>query len=272
MITSDDLVNQLMEQGKLYFPRIVSAIVTFFVGLFLIRIALNLFRRYMEGHEVEVSLQLYAMNLASMLLKVLLLITVLSTLGVQMTSFVAIIGAAGLAIGLALQGSLSNFAGGALILTFKPYKVGDVIEAQGHIGKVEEIQVFNTVLKTPDNKTIIIPNGPLSNGTIVNFSTESQRRVDLTFGIGYDDDIKNARAIINSIIEADERILKEPAPQVLLAELADSSVNMAVRVWCDGADYWDIYFDMNEQVKNAFDEGGISIPFPQRDIHLLKEG
>ena len=191
-------------------------------------------------------------------------------IGIETTSFVAIIGAAGLAVGLALQGSLANFAGGVLILLFKPFKVGDVVETQGYLGKVHEIRIFNTVMKTFDNKTIIIPNGAVSGSSIVNFSTEPQRRVDMTFGIGYGDDIKKAKQILQNLVDADSRILKEPAPQIALSELGDSSVNFVVRVWCEAAEYWNIYFEMQEKVKMTFDQEGISIPFPQRDVHLYQ--
>ena len=157
-----------------------------------------------------------------------------------------------------------------MILLFKPFKVDDVIETQGYLGKVHEIRIFNTILKTFDNKTIIIPNGSISGGSIINFSTESQRRVDMTFGIGYDDDLKKAKGVLQNLVDADSRILKEPAPMVALSELGDSSVNFVVRVWCNSADYWSIYFDMQEKVKLTFDQEGISIPFPQRDVHLYQ--
>ncbi len=222
----------------------------------------------MTSKNVEDTLQAFLSSLVSMALKAVLLISVISMIGVKMTSFVALLGAAGLAVGLALQGSLSNFAGGSLLMLFKPIKVGDYIEANGYAGVVKEIQIFNTILNTPDNKTIIIPNGDLSNGNIVNYSTEPNRRVDFTFGIGYNDDIKKAREIIKGLIEKDDRIQKDPEPQILLAELADSSVNFAVRVWGTGTDYWGIYFDMMENVKLAFDDNGISIPFPQTDVHV----
>jgi small conductance mechanosensitive channel len=190
--------------------------------------------------------------------------------GIATTSFVAILGAAGLAVGLALQGSLANFAGGVLILLFKPFKVGDFINAQGHAGTVNAIRVFFTTLKTPDNKTIIIPNGALSNSSITNFSTEPQRRVDMTFGIGYADDIQKAKGILKRLVDSDSRILREPEPAIVLTELADSSVNFAVRAWCNATDYWGIYFDMHEKVKESFDKEGVSIPFPQRDLHVYE--
>lgn len=253
-----------------YGPKLLLAFLTLVIGLWVIRIVIRVLDKAMIRAEVEISLQKFLGSLVGMLLKVLLFISVASMVGIATTSFVAILGAAGLAIGLALQGSLANFAGGVLILLFKPFKVGDVIDAQGYVGKVNAIQVFQTILKTPDNKTIIIPNGPLSNGSITNFSTEPTRRVDMTFGIGYDDNVADAKRVLQSLAGADKRILKDPAPQIVLAELGDSSVNFYVRVWCKSEDYWDVYFDTHEKVKLAFDAEGISIPFPQRDVHVYQ--
>jgi small conductance mechanosensitive channel len=192
-------------------------------------------------------------------------------IGVKTTSFVAVLGAAGLALGFALQGSLSNFAGGVMILLFKPFKVGDIIEAQGHRGKVDEIRIFNTIIKTLDNKTIIIPNGEVSGNSIINYTAEPTRRVDMTFGIGYDDDIGKVKSVLKRVIDSDERILEDPAPMIVVSEHGGSSVNFAVRPWVKTEDYWGVYFDMHEKVKLAFDEEGISIPYPQRDIHLYRE-
>lgn len=259
-----------LELAMLYVPKFVLALVVLFLGLWIIKLLVRGVSKALEKSNVDPAVQRFLGSLISVLLKVMLLISVASMVGIATTSFVAVIGAAGLAVGLALQGSLGNFAGGVLILLFKPFKIGDVIEAQGYTGKVDSIQVFNTVLKTPDNKTIFIPNGPLAGGSITNYSTEPQRRVDWTFGIGYNDDIDKARAILKSLIEADSRILKDPAPAILLSELADSSVNFAVRVWCKSEDFWNIYFDMMENVKKKFDAEGISIPYPQHDIHLYK--
>ncbi len=253
-----------------YGPKLVLAIIVLLIGLWLIKILVKAFKKVLENAGMDVSLQKFLTSLVSILLKALLIISVASMVGIATTSFIAILGAAGLAIGLALQGSLANFAGGVLILIFKPFKVGDFINAQGHAGTVHAIQVFNTTLKTPDNKTIIIPNGALSNGSIINFSTESQRRIDMTFGISYTDDIKKAKDILNRLVESDNRILKDPFPAIVVSELADSAVNFAVRVWCNAPDYWNIYFDMHENVKLAFDKDRISIPFPQQDIHVYQ--
>ena len=247
------------------------AIVTLILGLWLIKILGKAFTRALEKSNIDISLEKFLLSLVRIILKVLLIITVISMLGVQMTSFIAILGAAGLAVGLALQGSLANFAGGVLLLLFKPFKVDDFIEAQGHLGKVSAIQVFNTILKTPDNKTIIIPNGILSNGSITNFTTEEQRRIEWTFGIGYGDDLRKAKETLNELVRSDQRILPDPAPMVAVSELGESSVNFVVRVWVKAVDYWEVYFAMQENVKLTFDQKGISIPFPQRDIHVYNQ-
>jgi len=254
-----------------YAPKLVLALLTFFIGMWIIKLVVKVIDRGMSAGKVDESLQKFLLSLASILLKALLIISVASMVGIATTSFVAILGAAGLAVGLALQGSLGNFAGGVLVLLFKPYKIGDVIEAQGFIGSVSEIQIFNTILKTPDNKTIIIPNGAISNGNITNYSSEPQRRIDFVFGIGYTDDIALAKKELQKIAESDERVLKDPAPMIAVGELADSSVNINFRVWCKTPDYWAIYFDTFEKVKLAFDKAGISIPFPQQDVHVYQE-
>lgn len=270
MVDLQSLYTKAIELSMLYVPKVVLAVLTLLIGLWVINLFVKISRKGLAKSDVDVTLRRFITSLISIALKAMLLITVISMLGVQMTSFIAVLGAAGLAVGLALQGSLANFAGGVLTLLFRPYKVGDVIEAQGHLGKVHAIQIFNTIVKTFDNKTIIIPNGDISNGSIVNYSTEETRRVDMSFGIGYGDDIQKAKEVINGLIEADTRILKDPAPMVRVSELGDSSVNFVVRPWCKAEDYWDIYFDMHEKVKLAFDENGISIPFPQSDVHLYQ--
>ena len=225
----------------------------------------------MEKSDVDVTVRQFLKSLFSALLKIMLVIAVISMVGVEMTSFVAILAAAGFAIGMALQGSLGNFAGGVVILIFKPFKTGDLIEAQGFIGVVDSIQVFNTILKTPDNKTIIIPNGGLSSGAMTNFSTEPIRRVDLTIGIGYGDDIKKAKDLILELISTAPGVLQDPAPAVMVSELADSSVNFTVRPWAASEDYWNVYFDLHERIKLALDANNISIPFPQADVHLIQQ-
>jgi small conductance mechanosensitive channel len=260
-----ELAKQLLVD---YGPDLLMTVITLVIGLWIIKILTNGIQRLMQKSRVEASLHKFLASLFSVILKVLLLISVASMLGIETTSFIAILGAAGLAIGLALQGSLGNFAGGVLILLFKPYKVGDFVDAQGVTGTVNEIQVFNTVLKTPDNKTVIVPNGAISNGIITNFSTEETRRVDMTFGIGYSDDIDKAKSVIRDLVTNDERILAEPAAQIVVSELGDSSVNFVVRVWAKTPDYWGVYFDMQEAVKKNFDQNNVSIPFPQRDVHV----
>ena len=258
---------QALELVKAYAPKALMALVVLILGLWVIGMITKAMVRVMRKREVDPSLIPFLKVLTSTLLKVMLVISVIQMVGVETTSFIAVLGAAGLAVGMALSGTLQNFAGGVMILVFKPYKVGDYIEAQGHSGTVNSIQIFNTVLKTPDNKTVILPNAPVSTGALVNYSTEAQRRVDLAFGIGYGDDIDKARSVLDEVIAADQRILKDPAPFVAVSELADSSVNFAVRLWVNAGDYWGVHFDTIETVKKRFDAGGISIPFPQMDVH-----
>lgn len=264
-------IDTAMEMVIQYAPKALLAIFTLIIGLWVIKYVVKGMLKALEKSKVDESLKKFLGSLFGAILKIMLLISVASMVGIETTSFIAIIGAAGLAVGLALQGSLANFAGGVLILLFKPFKVGDFIDAQGYMGSVSEIQIFNTIMKTPDNKTIIIPNGGLSSGSITNFSTESRRRVDMTFGIGYGDDLKKAKETLNTIFNADSRVLKDPAPMVVVSELADSSVNFSVRVWANASDYWGLFFDMQETVKLEFDKQGISIPFPQQDVHLFKQ-
>jgi len=262
---------KFIDAAMLYIPKLILAIIVLVIGLWVIKLIVKGISSIMKKKDLDASLQPFLKSLTSAILKILLVISVISMLGVEMASFVAILAAAGFAIGMALSGTLQNFAGGVMILIFKPFKVGDFIEAQGQMGTVSEIQIFNTILKTPDNKTIIQPNGALSTGSMVNFSTEENRRVDFTFGIGYTDDIDKAKAVIKRLIDADTRIFKDPAPFVAVSELADSSVNFAVRVWAKASDYWGIFFDMTEAVKKEFDKEKISIPYPQTDVHLIKE-
>lgn len=253
-----------------YGLKLLAALATLVIGLYIVKMIINVIKRMMERNDTDPSLRSFVSSLVSILLKVMVYITALGMLGVEMTSFVAIMGAAGLAVGLALSGTLQNFAGGVMILLFKPYKVGDVIEAQGYTGSVKEIQIFVTILTTPDNKTVLIPNGPLATSALINYSTQPTRRVDWTFGIGYGDDIDKAYAAINKLIAADERILKDPEPFMALSALADSSVNIVVRVWVKAPDYWGVFFKMNEQVYRTFGDAGLSIPFPQMDVHVQK--
>ena len=251
-----------------YAPKLVAAIIVLIVGFWIIKLITKFFNKLLDKREVDPTLKPFLRALVSVTLKVLLAISVIGMLGVQMTSFIALIGAVGLAIGMALSGTLQNFAGGVMILLFKPFKVGDYIEAQGHDGIVSEIQIFNTILKSLDNKTIIIPNGGLSTGSMVNYTTEPLRRVDWTFGIAYGDKTEHAKKIIMELIEADPLILKEPAPFVEVSELGDSSVNFAVRAWTKRENYWNVFFPMNENIYNKFNSSGLSIPYPQMDVHV----
>lgn len=266
----DNMYEKVVDLVLFYGPKLVGAILVWIVGSIIVKFLAKTFSRILDKRKVDDSLKPFLTGIVSSLLKVMLVISVLGMIGVEMTSFVAILGAAGLAVGLALSGTLQNFAGGVMLLIFKPFKNGDLIEAQGHTGTVSEIQIFNTILKTLDNKTIIIPNGGLANGSMTNYSTEPQRRVDWTFGIGYGDDSKKAKAVLQSLIDADSRILKSPESFIALSALADSSVNFTVRVWVKSEDYWPVFFEMNENVYNTFNKEGLNIPFPQMDVHVHK--
>lgn len=262
---------RMVEIAMTYGGQLLLALITLVVGLWLIGKLIKILKRIFEMRSFEQTLQSFLIHLITITLKVLLIISVVTMVGVQMTSFIAILGAAGLAFGLALSGTLQNFAGGVMLLIYKPFMVGDYIDAQGSAGTVAEIQIFHTILKTVDNKTIVIPNGGLSNSTLTNYSTEPLRRVDLTFGISYSENIDKAREIILSVINADERIHKDPVPFVGVISLGDSSVNLVTRVWVDTPNYWDVFFIVNENVKNEFDRSGITIPFPQRSVHLIQK-
>ena len=266
--TGSELANYAIDFVMTYGPGFALALITLIVGMWIINRFVNVLGRTLESQHVEVTLARFLRSLASVSLKVLLLISVAGMVGIETTSFIAVLGAAGLAVGLALQGSLANFAGGVLVLLFRPFKVGQVINAQGELGTVHEIGILNTVLKTFDNKTVIIPNGILANGTITNMSVEDTRRVDWVFGVGYDDDIKQVRDILQGLLNAETRIKDDPGTTVALNEFGDSSVNFVVRAWVDAGDLWPVFWDMNEKVKLAFDEAGISIPYPQTDVHL----
>lgn len=264
------MINKAVELALVYGPKLVAAIVVLIIGLWVIKGVTRGVRTAMDTKNIDPSLKPFVVSIVNVLLKVMLVISVLGMLGIQMTSFIAVLGAAGLAIGLALSGTLQNFAGGVMILLLKPFKVGDFIDTQDYLGKVSAIKVFNTVLLTPDNKTIIIPNGELSNKAITNFSTQEQRRVDWTIGVGYGDDVDKARQVIQKLIEQESRILKDPAVLIAVSELADSSVNFAVRAWVMSGDYWPVYYEMNENVYKTFAKEGLNIPFPQMDVHLHK--
>ncbi len=256
----DALKNLLIE----YSPKILTALAILIIGLFIISLVIKMTKKVMRKRGVDETLQKFLANLLGWTLKILLFVSVVAKLGVETTSFAAILAAAGLAIGLALQGSLSNFAGGALIMIFKPFKIGDLIEAQGEIGAVKEIEIFTTKLIGLSNKEIIIPNGALSNGNILNYTSLETRRVDLVIGVSYDADIKQTKEVLMNVLKSDEKVLQDPKPSVNVSELADSSVNFAVRPWCKSADYWDVYFGITEACKLALDKAGIEIPYPHQ--------
>lgn len=264
----DKYIEKIINLGIEYGPKLIGAILVLLLGLWIIKLITKTVAKLMKKRNVDPSLASFIRSMTNILLKVLLVISVMGMVGIEMTSFIAILGAAGLAVGMALSGTLQNFAGGVMILIFKPFKVGDYIEAQGYAGTVHEIQLFNTLLKTVDNKIVIIPNGGLSTSSMINYSAEPLRRVDWTFGIGYGDDIDKAKAVIFKLIEADKRILKDPEPFAAVSELADSSVNFAVRVWVKGEDYWGVFFTMNETVYKTFSAENLNIPFPQIDVHV----
>jgi small conductance mechanosensitive channel len=258
----------LVEKITLFAPSILGALAILIIGWWIIGIIMKAVTKMMEKSKIEPSLKTFAVSLLSIGLKVMLIISAAGSLGVETTSFVAILGAASFAIGLALQGSLGNFAGGALILFFKPFKVGDLVEAQGFKGVVEEIQIFTTILSASGGKRIIVPNGILSNSSITNFSANGEVCLDLTFGIGYKDDIDKARSVIQKVINECPYLLKEKGADIYVAELADSSVNFIVRPWVTVATYWDAYFFMHENIKKSFDRENVGIPFPQMDVHV----
>ncbi len=264
------LLDKVWELVTIYGIKVLAAIVIFVVGRWVAKLLSNLIRKMMRKGDVDQTIRRFVANMAYIVLMVFVVLAALSQLGIQTTSFIAILGAAGLAIGLALQGSLANFAAGFLMILFRPIRVGDYIEGAGTAGTVEEIAIFTTTLVTPDNKTVIIPNGALTGDNIVNWTIKGTRRVDMVMGIGYEDDIDKAKQIMQDVMAQDDRILKDPAPQIAVSELADSSVNFVVRPWANSSDYWGVYMTMMEKFKKAFDDNGISIPFPQRDVHVYK--
>jgi small conductance mechanosensitive channel len=246
------------------------ALVIFYVGRLAVSLVVRGLRKVLQKNDVDKTLETFVCNLVRMALLVVVVIAAIGALGIETTSFIAIFGAAGLAVGLALQGSLSNFAAGVLIVLFRPYKVGDFIEAAGINGAVEQVQILTTVLKTGDNKQVIVPNSQIMNSIITNYSANDTRRVDMVVGVSYDDDLDKVRQTIKELVAAEERILDEPACTIAVSALADSSVNFVVRPWVKTSDYWGVMFDMTEAIKKRFDKEGISFPFPQQDVHLYK--
>lgn len=267
-LLSEDTLNQIQELLTIYGLKVLAALAIFIIGRIIAKAIKSGVSRTMTKAGSDPILISFTTNMLYAALLAFVIIASLGQLGIQTTSFIAILGAAGLAIGLALQGSLANFAAGVLMIVFRPFKQGDFIEGAGVAGVIEEVHIFNTVMRTGDNKTIIIPNGSLMSGNIINYSTKPTRRLDLVIGIGYDDDIKKAKLVLEELMQNETRILKDPAPTIGLLELADSSVNFAVRPWVNSADYWGVHFDLLESIKLRFDQEGISIPYPQQDIHL----
>ena len=262
-----DGLNYLIGLAAVWGLKILFAIAIFVIGKWIAKWLTNVSKKLMSKANVDETLTSFIGSLVYILLMVFVILAALSKLGINTTSFIAILGAAGLAVGLALQGTLANIGAAVLIIIFKPFKVGDFVEAGGAVGTVEEINMFSTIFKTGDNKVVIVPNSAVIGGKITNYSAKETRRVDWVFGIGYEDDLKLAKNVLEDIISKDERVLKEPAPLVAVSELADSSVNFTVRAWVKSADYWGVYFDVMEKVKLTFDEKGISIPYPQLDVH-----
>jgi len=266
----DDILKQLQAVVAEYGLQVIGALATLIIGIWIAKLLAKAFRRTLKKREVDETLTKFLVSLIRIGLITFVIISAAAQIGIQTASFVAIIGAAGLAIGFALQGSLSNLAAGVMLIIFKPVKVGDYIEGGGATGSVEAVGIFITTLVTPDNKVVYIPNSTLTGGNITNYSAMDTRRVDMVFGIGYSDDIDKAKRAIEEVLKTDSRILKDPAPQIVVSELADSSVNFNVRPWVNTADFWAVYFDTTENIKKKFDEQNISIPFPQRDVHTYQ--
>ncbi|MGB0525655.1 MAG: mechanosensitive ion channel family protein [Flammeovirgaceae bacterium] len=267
------MLEKLTELFNLSLPYLINftkALAILIIGLYVIGVVVKFIRKLLHRNKIDETLRPFLLSLIKWGLTAMLVISVAAQVGIETTSFVAVLGAAGLAVGFALQGTLANFASGVLLLIFRPYKVGDLVEAAGSLGFVKEIQVFNTILATHDNKKVIIPNGSVGAGSIVNYTALGNIRVDLVIGIAYGEDIRKAREVMVKVMEAHDKVSKEPAPFVGVLELGDSSINLAVRPHCHPDDYWDVYFDIYEQCKIALDEAGIEIPFPQMDVHLDK--
>ena len=264
----ENLWNQLTELLSSFGISFFIALCILIIGRQAIKIIIKIISSALERSNTEDTVRIFVTNLLNTLLMIVVFIAAINQLGIQTTSIIAVLGAAGLAIGLALQGSLSNFAAGILIVIYRPYKVGDYIQADNHLGTVDDIQIFSTVLRTPDNKIVVVPNGSIMNGSIVNFSQQKERRIDIVIGCSYDDDIDKVKEVLADVLSKDERILKEPKPRIALSELADSSVNFIVRPWVKNAEYLDVLYSLLEEIKKRFDQEGISIPYPQSDVHI----
>lgn len=264
----DKVLDYLKDGALKYGPSVGWALLTLILGWIVAKIIRGVLRRVMLRAKLDATLASFAANLVYFALLAFVIVSALGQIGIQTGSFIAIVGAAGLAIGFALQGSLSNFASGVMLILFRPFRAGDFVEVGGVAGSVKEVQVFSTILTTPDNKLIILPNSSVMGGTITNYSATGTRRVDMVFGIGYDDDVKKAKDLLVKILDEHPKVLKDPAPVVVVGELGDNSVNFNVRPWVNTPDYWAVYGDVHEAVKLQFDANDISIPFPQRDVHL----
>ena len=264
------MLEMVKTQGVELAINVAIAIAIFYIGKLVVGMVVRGMRRVMQKQEIDKTLETFVANLVRMVLMVVVVIAAISALGIETTSFIAIFGAAGLAVGLALQGSLSNFAAGVLIVLFRPYRVGDFIEGAGIAGVVEQVQILTTVLKTGDNKQIIVPNGQIMDSIITNYSAKDTRRVDMVVGVSYDDDLDKVRSVLEELVAADDRILDDPACTIAVSELGDSSVNFVLRPWTNTADYWGVKFDLTEAIKKRFDKEGFSFPFPQQDVHLYK--
>ena len=264
-------LDQIIDILITYAPSVIGAIITLVLGLWIIKLISKTIRKTFEKRKVDPSLIPFLSTLISITLKVLLFVSVIGMVGVEATSFIAILGAAGLAIGLSLQGTLQNFAGGVVLLILRPFNVGDVVDVKGYLGIVQEIQIFFTIIHTFDKKVVYIPNGTLANSDMTNLSQQEDRRNEWKFGIAYGDDVAKAKEVIKKLIDEDDRIFKDPEPFLALHSLGDSSVNIVVRTWSKAADLWPVYFDMNEKVYNEFAKEGLNIPFPQMDVHLHKQ-
>lgn len=267
----ESILEKLVNMTVTYAPKVLLGIFTLIIGFWVAKVVTKIAHKALEKAKVESTLLEFLTNIISILLKILVVISVATMIGIQMTSFIAVLSAMAFAIGLAFQGSLSNFAGGMLIIILKPFKNGDFVDAQGHSGTVEAIQIFHTILRTPDNKKIVIPNGPLSNGNIVNFSANPSRRNEWNFGIDYSEDFSKSQKLILDILNADERILQDPAPFVRIGQLGDSSVDIKVRAWIPQADFWNVHWDVIEKVKKSFDDNNVHIPYPQSDVHIKQK-
>ena len=267
----DIVIQNLIDSGISAGKHIIAAVVIFIVGRFLIKLINRLVASILQRRHIEISVQTFLSSLVNIILTILLIITVIGALGVNTTSFAALIASAGVAIGMALSGNLQNFAGGLIIRLFKPYRVGDFIDVCGVQGTVSAVQIFHTILLTPDNKAVYLPNGSTSSSTITNYSREDKRRIEWTFGIDYGEDVGRARTAILSVITADARILPDPAPFVAVGGLSDSSVDIIVRVWVPTEEYWNVYFDMHQRVYETFNEQKINFPYPQQTVHLVQD-